>query len=136
VASFGAYLGGHLTMGLGVGSNQAAFEDGLTEWTAVADSASVLDDQPVKATHDGTQLVLVRHGGRLYGLASRCSHLGGPLEDGDVDGRTIKCPWHQSVFDLADGSVVAGPARCPQPAYAVREREGKVEVRLREAVRA
>jgi hypothetical protein len=32
--------------------------------------------------------------------------------------------------------VLAGPARCPQPAYEVRERDGQIEVRLRESVRA
>jgi nitrite reductase/ring-hydroxylating ferredoxin subunit/uncharacterized membrane protein len=136
VASAGAYLGGHLTMGLGVGSNQAAFEDGFTEWTAVGVAGQLIEGQPMKVTKEGTQLVLVKQGSRLYGLSSRCSHLGGPLEDGKVDGRQITCPWHDSTFDLDDGSVIGGPARCPQPAYEVREREGSIEVRLRQTVRA
>jgi nitrite reductase/ring-hydroxylating ferredoxin subunit/uncharacterized membrane protein len=131
VASMGAYLGGHLTMGMGVGTNQTAFEAGFTEWTTVADAGSLSEGKPAKVTADGTQLVLVNQGSRVYGLSSRCSHLGGPLEDGDVEGRTITCPWHASTFDLDDGSVVKGPARCPQPAYEVRERDGKIEARLR-----
>jgi nitrite reductase/ring-hydroxylating ferredoxin subunit/uncharacterized membrane protein len=136
VATFGAYLGGHLTMGLGVGTNQAAFEDGLADWTAVTDASALQEGRPTKVVHDGTRLVLVKLGSRLYGLASRCSHLGGPLQDGELDGKTITCPWHASTFDLEDGAVVEGPARCPQPAYEVRERQGKIEVRLREPVRA
>jgi nitrite reductase/ring-hydroxylating ferredoxin subunit/uncharacterized membrane protein len=136
VATASAYLGGHLTMGLGVGSNQTAFEDGFTEWTSVADAGSLSDGTPTKVTRNGTQLVLVKQGDRLHGLSSRCSHLGGPLEEGDIDGRTITCPWHASTFDLEDGSVVKGPARCPQPAYEVRERDGRIEARLRESVRA
>jgi nitrite reductase/ring-hydroxylating ferredoxin subunit/uncharacterized membrane protein len=136
VASAGAYLGGHLTMGLGVGSNQTAFEDGFTEWTAVGAAGQLIEGQPMKVTKEGTQLVLVKQGSRLYGLSSRCSHLGGPLEDGKVEGGQITCPWHDSTFDLDDGSVIGGPARCPQPAYEVREREGNIEVRLRQTVRA
>jgi nitrite reductase/ring-hydroxylating ferredoxin subunit/uncharacterized membrane protein len=136
VATFGAYLGGHLTMGLGVGSNQAAFEDGPTDWTAVADAASVSERTPTKVVHDATQLVLVKQAGLLYCLSSRCSHLGGPLDEGDVDGTAITCPWHASTFNLEDGSVINGPARCPQPAYEVRERDGQIEVRLRQRVRA
>jgi nitrite reductase/ring-hydroxylating ferredoxin subunit/uncharacterized membrane protein len=136
VATFGAYLGGHLTMGLGVGTNQAALEDGLPDWTAVTDAATLEGGQPVKAVYEGTQLVLVKLGSRFYGLSSRCTHLGGPLEDGELHGKTITCPWHGSTFDLEDGAVVEGPARCPQPAYEVREREGKIEVRLREPARA
>lgn len=136
VASFGAYLGGHLTMGLGVGTNQAALEDGLPDWTPVADTEELAEGRPMKVVHDATQLVLVKVGSRLYGLSSRCSHLGGPLDEGDQDGATITCPWHGSTFDLDDGSVRDGPARCPQPAYEVRERAGKIEVKLREPVRA
>jgi nitrite reductase/ring-hydroxylating ferredoxin subunit len=136
VATAGAYLGGHLTMGLGVGSNQAAFEDGFTEWTDVALAGELIEGQPTKVTKEGTQLVLVKRGPRLYGLSSRCSHLGGPLDDGEVEGRQITCPWHASTFDLDDGSVIEGPARCPQPAYEVRERDGRIEVRLRQTVRA
>jgi nitrite reductase/ring-hydroxylating ferredoxin subunit/uncharacterized membrane protein len=136
VASFGAYLGGHLTMGLGVGTNQSAFEEGLTEWTAVTTADEVTEGQPTKVIHDATQLVLVKHGSRLYGLSSRCTHLGGPLDEGDVEGTAITCPWHASTFDLGTGAVLAGPARCPQPAYEVRERDGQIEVRLRHSVRA
>jgi nitrite reductase/ring-hydroxylating ferredoxin subunit/uncharacterized membrane protein len=136
IATFGAYLGGHLTMGLGVGANQTAFEDGITEWTAVADAGAAIEGEPTKVVHNATQLVLVKRGPRLYCLSSRCSHLGGPLDEGSVSGRAITCPWHDSTFDLDDGSVIRGPARCPQPAYEAREREGKIEVRLRQPVRA
>jgi nitrite reductase/ring-hydroxylating ferredoxin subunit/uncharacterized membrane protein len=136
VASFAAYLGGHLTMGLGVGTNQSAFEAGLTEWTAVARAGELVEGRPNKVTHEATQLVLVKEGSRVYGLSSRCSHLGGPLEEGDVEEKAIICPWHASTFDLENGEVVSGPARCPQPAYEVRERDGQIEVRLRQSVRA
>lgn len=136
VASLAAYLGGHLTMGLGVGTNQSAFEPGVTEWTAVAGAGELTEGRPQKVIHEATQLVLVKKGSRVYGLSSRCSHLGGPLEEGDVDGNAITCPWHASTFDLATGEVVSGPARCPQPAYEVRERDGQIEVRLRDSVRA
>ena len=40
--------------------------------------------------------------------------------------------WHDSVFDLRDGSVVHGPATYPEPAFDARLNGGKVEVRLRE----
>ncbi|MDP9301054.1 MAG: Rieske 2Fe-2S domain-containing protein, partial [Actinomycetota bacterium] len=131
VSVVGAYLGGHLTMGQGVGTNQTAFEEGFTEWTAVADQKDIVEGRSVNAVRDGTQLVLVKQGTRLYALSGRCSHLGGPLGEGEVKGTTITCPWHQSTFELKDGSVVRGPARCPQPAYEVRTRQAKIEVRLR-----
>jgi nitrite reductase/ring-hydroxylating ferredoxin subunit len=71
--------------------------------------------------------------GTLVAIGSRCSHAGGPLDEGDVDtdACTVQCPWHQSVFRLTDGSVVHGPASVPQAAYDVRIRDGHIEVRHR-----
>jgi nitrite reductase/ring-hydroxylating ferredoxin subunit len=57
-------------------------------------------------------------------IGARCSHLGGPLADGEVHDGCVTCPWHASVFDLLDGSVVHGPATAPQPAYEVDRRRG------------
>jgi nitrite reductase/ring-hydroxylating ferredoxin subunit len=42
----------------------------------------------------------------------------------------VECPWHQSVYDLQDGSVVHGPSTYAVPAYETRTVDGKVEVRL------
>lgn len=59
-----------------------------------------------------------------------CSHAGGPLDEGSFEGCFVQCPWHDSVFDLRDGRVKHGPATIPQPGFAVRERNGQLEVRL------
>jgi nitrite reductase/ring-hydroxylating ferredoxin subunit len=56
--------------------------------------------------------------------------MSGPLSDGEIAGGCVTCPWHGSVFRLADGGVVHGPATAPQPAFATRVREGVVEVCL------
>jgi nitrite reductase/ring-hydroxylating ferredoxin subunit len=39
------------------------------------------------------------------------------------------CPWHGSEFALDDGHVINGPATQPQPVFAVRQREGRIEVK-------
>jgi nitrite reductase/ring-hydroxylating ferredoxin subunit len=73
----------------------------------------------------------VRQGGQVRALANRCTHRGGPLNEGEVGDGTITCPLHGSTFSLEDGSVVNGPAAYPQPVYDVRSREGMLEVRVR-----
>jgi nitrite reductase/ring-hydroxylating ferredoxin subunit len=75
-------------------------------------------------------LVLYRSDGTVRALDSVCSHMGGPLAEGQVDDGCIICPWHGSRFRLADGGIVRGPASSEQPAYETRVREGQVEVRL------
>lgn len=130
IASATAYLGGHLVYGRGVGVDAAVFEHVPSDWTAVADEDDLEDDEPTLGRAGETEVVLVRQDGVVRALANRCSHRAGPLSDGEIDGGTITCPWHGSVFTVVDGSVVRGPATAPQPAYEVRIRKGKVEVRL------
>ena len=132
VATLSAYLGGHLSLSLGVGVNQTAFEAGSAEWKSTV-PADALGADPLLVDVDGTAVVLVRKGEEIHALANRCSHLGGPLNEGEVRDHTITCPWHLSTFDLEDGSVVNGPARAPQPGYDVRIEGGRIELRRRAA---
>ena len=88
------------------------------------------DDEPTRAQANGEDVVLVRRGETIYALGHSCSHLGGPLSEGKLEGDTIVCPWHGSSFTLKDGHVVRGPAAYNQPCYAVRVRNGLVEVQL------
>lgn len=130
VAMLSAYLGGHLSLSLGVGVNQTAFEAGSAEWRSTV-PADALGADPLLVDVDGTAVVLVRKGEQIHALANRCSHLGGPLNEGEVHDHSITCPWHLSTFDVRDGSVVTGPARAPQPGYDVRIEGGRIELRRR-----
>ncbi len=74
------------------------------------------------------RIVLVRRDAHIHALAESCSHLGGPLAEGRLEGDGIVCPWHGSRFALADGRVLDGPATAPQPCFATRVRNGMIEV--------
>jgi nitrite reductase/ring-hydroxylating ferredoxin subunit/uncharacterized membrane protein len=125
----GAHLGGDLAYRFAVGVNRQAWAPPVDEFTPVLDSAALPENQPTRVEVGEQAIVLVRQGEQVYALGERCSHLGGPLAEGKVEGGGISCPWHGSAFTLADGEVQAGPATAPQPAYEVRVREGKIEVR-------
>ena len=58
-----------------------------------------------------------------------CSHYGGPLDEGELAGSCVVCPWHGSRFRLSDGSVAAGPATVPQLSYDVRTVDDRLQVR-------
>jgi nitrite reductase/ring-hydroxylating ferredoxin subunit len=57
--------------------------------------------------------------GRLCATQAACTHRGGPLNEGGLDGSTVTCPWHGSQFDVCTGAVVRGPAREPLKTYRV-----------------
>jgi nitrite reductase/ring-hydroxylating ferredoxin subunit/uncharacterized membrane protein len=127
-----AYIGGHLSLALGIGVDQTAFEDEVSEWTAAGPEAEVTEE-PRLVTVAGVRLVMARTEAGIHALAARCSHLGGPLHEGSVRDGCVVCPWHGSEFRLADGSIARGPARAPQPAYDVRVEDGVVHVRAHRA---
>lgn len=99
------------------------------EFSSVLAEADLPEDKPVRAEHNGTPIVLVRRGKKIFALAETCSHLGGPLSKGKLDGEIIQCPWHGSRFSVRDGHVVDGPAVHPQPCLETRLRNGQIEVR-------
>ncbi len=87
------------------------------------------EGKPIRAEHNGTPILLVRRGSQIYALAETCSHLGGPLSEGKLEGDVIQCSWHGSRFSIRDGHVVDGPAVHPQPCLEARIQNGQVEVR-------
>jgi len=124
-----ARLGGDLVYGQKIGVDHAAPEKLPEEFTPVLSESSLEEGKPTRAEHNGTPILLVRRGAQIYALAETCSHLGGPLSEGKLDGDVIQCPWHGSRFSIRDGHVIDGPAVHPQPCLETRLRKGQVEVR-------
>ena len=125
------YVGGHMTLRKGMGVDHGAFAAYPEHWTAVIQDEDLKENILTKVTAGGTDIVLYKNHRKIYALANTCSHAGGPLVEGQVDGDgCVSCPWHHSVFDLATGEVVHGPASSPQTVLEARRHEGAVEVRL------
>jgi nitrite reductase/ring-hydroxylating ferredoxin subunit/uncharacterized membrane protein len=130
--TLGAFLGGDLVFRLGMQVDRHAWRDTADKWRAL-DITDVPADTPTRAKAGGQSLVIVRRGDTLFALHDTCSHQGCSLSEGKlVDaGRRIECGCHGSRFELADGSLNRGPAVYGQPAYEVRQGEGKIEVKPR-----
>jgi len=126
----GGYLGGHLVFGIGTMVNHNAFAEGPEDFVAVGASTDFAEGELHRADAAGMPVLLVRLSGRLYGMAAVCSHAGGPLDEGTLDGTRVTCPWHGSIFCVVDGRVRGGPATFGQPLVSVRETDGTVEVKL------
>jgi nitrite reductase/ring-hydroxylating ferredoxin subunit len=131
-ALFSAHLGGHLSFGLGVRVNRTAFESPRDRYATVCEEEELNGDKLVGVELEGESVVVSRseETGEVCAIAATCSHLGGPLDEGERDGDTVTCPWHGSRFDLCTGEVRGGPAVYPQPRYEARVRAGKVEIRI------
>lgn len=81
----------------------------------------------------GTRICLANVNGTLYAIAAECSHQGGPLAEGRLEGTTITCPWHGAMFDVTSGEVLGPPANDPVPKYPVRMAADEVQVAVEPA---
>lgn len=102
----------------------------MTEFKPVMREEELVGSGLHAAEVDGETVLLSRsETGDVCAISDRCTHVGGPLHEGERVGDTVICPWHGSEFDLCSGEVKRGPAREPQRRYEVRLTDGTVEVR-------
>ncbi len=130
VVTAGAALGGHLVYRTGTGVDWTVFDRRPEDWTPPDDAPRPLGDGTSVLTVGPNKVLATRgEAEKLTGIDARCSHRGGPLDEGPIDDGCVTCPWHHSRFRLDDGGVVHGPATAPQPRYDVKERDGTLVVR-------
>ncbi len=125
-------LGGHISFRLAGGANHAEEVPHLVKpgWQHLMAAADLPEGKPVRQMLGEVPVVAIRSGRAVHVLADRCSHMSGPLSDGELADGCLTCPWHGSMFRIADGSVARGPATAPQPAFETREVGGAIQVCL------
>jgi 3-phenylpropionate/trans-cinnamate dioxygenase ferredoxin subunit len=79
---------------------------------------------------DDHYVVIVRIADQFYCLDDVCTHDGGTLGDGELDGFCLTCPRHGAQFDVRDGRAVTMPATEPTGSHSVRVDGDKIFVRL------
>lgn len=126
---FSAYLGGELSFAKGIGVNHTAWEGGAEDYVPVMNLTDLAEGKLTRVDVSGIPAVLFKQGNAIYAIGATCSHLAGPLDEGTCEHGVVTCPWHGSQFRMSDGSVVTGPAVYAQPTFAVRVRDGKIELR-------
>ena len=85
--------------------------------------------KPVDAA--GVSVLLANVAGEYYAIGNKCTHRGCKLSSGVLNGETVKCPCHKSVFNVKTGEVVHGPASKPEPKYAVKVEEEQILVSVK-----
>ncbi|MGH3171188.1 MAG: Rieske 2Fe-2S domain-containing protein [Trebonia sp.] len=134
-AAAAGLLGGHIAYRQSAGANQAEpvphlIGPGWHDLMPVDEIGPLPERQPVSRMAGGVSVVVVRDRGSIHVLGGRCSHLSGPLGDGNYEDGCLTCPWHGSKFRVADGTVARGPATAPQPVFRTRVADGKIQVCL------
>jgi nitrite reductase/ring-hydroxylating ferredoxin subunit len=140
--SASGYLGGHLAYRQGANVlheqeepdfAEATAEAVGTEWHTLGLVDGLQHDRLVAIESDGVKLMALRHGLKIRVLAGTCSYCdddltAGALEQGDGSS-SVECAQDGSVFDLATGAVLRGPASAPLPLFETLIDAGMVEIR-------
>jgi nitrite reductase/ring-hydroxylating ferredoxin subunit len=85
-------------------SNTMANE-GEQEYQRVASKNDLQEGNLLKVEVRGKELVLSMVDGKIFAIENECTHQGGPLNEGELKGYGLKCPWHYAVFDVRNGKV-------------------------------
>lgn len=79
----------------------------------LAKAADVAPSQGKMFEVNGKKLAIFNIEGTFYAIDDTCTHRGGPLSEGDLNGKEVTCPWHGAIFDVTTGEQLGPPApRC------------------------
>ena len=79
---------------------------------------------------DGKRIALCNVNGDFYAIDDVCTHDGGPLDQGVLEGDRVECPRHGAKFDVKTGRAVVLPAVRPVKTYPVAVEGDEVKVRV------
>jgi glycine betaine catabolism B len=77
----------------------------VSEYAISIKENDLQESKPVRINVKNKPIVLTKIRGKVYAIDAVCSHEGGPLEDGNVEGYNLTCPWHYAVFDIRNAKV-------------------------------
>jgi nitrite reductase/ring-hydroxylating ferredoxin subunit len=106
-----------------------AMAKSVSDFVRVASTNEIPEGKMRKVIVGGQQVLVVNVKGKYYAIGNVCTHLGGPLDRGLLEGQEVQCPLHGSHFDVTTGQVKRGPATRPEPVYDVSVEAGGILVR-------
>ena len=101
----------------------------MNEWITVVSVEGLAPGEWRGVGMDDTQIVVFNLDGQYYAIEDVCTHDGGQLTGGTVEGDQIVCPRHGARFCLRTGAALSAPAYEPINTFPVRIENGMVQVR-------
>ncbi len=102
----------------------------MSEWIDVVKEEAFAPGAWETVDVDDILIAVFNLNGEYYAIEDICTHDGGTLTGGDIEGKEIICPRHGARFDITTGEVLADPAYEDLPTFSVRVKDGMVQVEL------
>jgi nitrite reductase (NADH) small subunit len=82
----------------------------MAEFVSAAYVADIAPGKGKTAVVNGKDIALYNVDGTFYAIDGICIHRGGPLGEGELQGKIVTCPWHQWTYDVTTGTSTLNPA--------------------------
>ena len=102
----------------------------MPEFVKVATIDEVSPGQAKLVEAGGKEIALFNVSGSFHAIDNNCTHVGGPLCEGELHGTEVTSPWHGAAFDVTSGQVLGPPAGAPVNRYNVRVDGPDIEVEV------
>ncbi len=79
------------------------------KWISIAQTSEIESGQNIVIKLDNKSIAIFNTGKRFYAINNACPHLGGPLNEGTLEGEVVTCPWHGWQYDLKSGCPITTP---------------------------
>ena len=102
----------------------------MTDFFKAAKLSDLEDGELIAVEVDGEPICLAKVDGAVYAFTDNCTHISGPLNEGELDECVLTCPWHGAQFDVRTGKVLRGPARQNILTYPVKIEDESILIQL------
>jgi len=92
----------------------------MAEFQTVARAPEIAPGEMKLVNVAGQDVVVANVDGAFFAFGNECTHVGGPLVEGELEGENVTCPWHATIFNVKTGQPSAGPGTSAVPTYEVR----------------
>jgi nitrite reductase/ring-hydroxylating ferredoxin subunit len=102
----------------------------MSRLVKVAETKDIAPGGSKEVQLEGQSIALFNVGGTFYAIDNGCTHVGGPLAEGELAGEVVTCPWHNARFDVKTGAVLGPPAQTGVRSFPVKLQGNDVLVEL------
>ena len=92
----------------------------MAEFVKAIVTADLTAGHGVMVELQGKKIAIFNVDETFYAVDDTCTHVGGPLSEGELEGTTVTCPWHGATFDVQTGAVHGPPASDGERSYEVK----------------
>ena len=79
--------------------------------TLVGKTTEITAGQMKKVSVDGNEIIVINFNGNYFAVDDTCTHAGGSLSEGKLEGSAITCDWHGAQFQCENGKLLKFPAK-------------------------